>query len=155
MARIPAWLRLAQAVEHAGGGKTVRNEADRGLKIADGDAGARAEEAVGGADIETVAGELLLQLVALVEREHALVARPILHERRAAAQPVGEIADGERVSFGGIVFHDDAEILQHQERRPASAGGNEQEGAVVAMRERLVAGAPYAEILPFAHRHLF
>src|ERR1700686_5184286 len=101
MARFSAWLRLPQPVEHAGGGKTVRNEANRGLKIADGDAGARAEEPVGGADIETVAGELLLQLIALVERQHALVARPILHERRAAAQSVGEASDGQRVSFGG------------------------------------------------------
>src|SRR5580692_6790079 len=106
MAPFSAWLRLAQPVEHAGGGKTVRNKADRGLKIADADAGARAEEAVGSADIETVAGELLLQLNTLVHRQHPLVARPILHERRAAAQPVGEIADGERVSLGGIVFHD-------------------------------------------------
>ena len=88
------------------------------------------------------------------QRQHALVARPILHERRAAAQPVGEIADGERVSFGGIVFHDDAEIRQHQERRPPRAGRNEQEGAVVAMGKRLSSGAPHAEILPFAHRHL-
>jgi len=53
------------AVEHARRGKTVRNKVDRGLKIADGDAGARAKEPVGGADIETVAGELLLQLIAL------------------------------------------------------------------------------------------
>src|SRR5580704_3202974 len=107
MAPFSAWLRLAQPVEHAGGGKTVGNEADRGLKIADGDAGARAEEAIGGADIETVAGELLLQLNTLVHRQYALVARPILHERRAAAQPVGEITDGQRVGFGRIVFHDD------------------------------------------------
>src|SRR5580693_1202006 len=99
MAPLAAWLRLPQPVEHAGGGKTVRNKPDRGLKIAQRDAGARAEEAIGGADIKAVAGELLLQLIALVEREHALVARPILHERRAAAQPVGEIADGQRVSF--------------------------------------------------------
>src|SRR5579862_7054742 len=105
MAAFAAWLRLAQPVEHAGGGKTVRNEADRGLKIADSDAGARAKQPIGGADIKAVAGELLLQLIALVERQHALVARPILYERRATAQPVGEIADGERVSFGGIVFH--------------------------------------------------
>src|SRR5271169_3338416 len=111
MVPFAAWLRLAQPVEHAGGGKTVRNQADRGLKIADGDAGARAKEPVGGADIKAVAGELLLQLIALVKGEHALVARPSLHERRAAAQPVGEIADGQRISFGGIVFHDDAEIL--------------------------------------------
>src|SRR5580693_5053389 len=101
MAPFAAWLRLTQPVEHAGGGKTVRNKADRGLKIADGDAGARAKQPVGGADIKTVAGELLLQLNTLVHREHALVARPILHERRAAAQPVGEIADGERISLGG------------------------------------------------------
>src|SRR5580704_18227986 len=105
MARFSAWLRLAQPVEHARGGKTVRNKADRGLKVADGDAGARAKQSVGGADIKTVAGELLLQLIALVQRQHPLVARPVLYERRAAAQPVGEIADGERVSFGGIVFH--------------------------------------------------
>src|ERR1700731_4253563 len=112
MVRFAAWLRLSQPVEHAGGGKTVRNKADRGLKIADGDASARAEQPVRGADIKTAAGELLLQLNTLVHRQHALVARPILHERRAAAPPVGEIADRERVSFGGIVFHDAAEIRQ-------------------------------------------
>ena len=49
---------------------------------------------------------MLLQLVALGAREHALVARPGLHERPAAAQPVGEMADGERIGLGRIVFHD-------------------------------------------------
>src|SRR3984957_13024397 len=71
------------------------------------------------------------------------------HVRVVAVTP-----DGERVSFGGIVFHDDAEIGQHQECRPPRAGGQQEKGTIVAMRKRLVAGAPHAEILPFAHRHL-
>ena len=61
-----AWLRLAQAVEHVARGKAVRNLPDRGLKVADGDAGARAEQTVGLADIEAAPRQQLLQLVALV-----------------------------------------------------------------------------------------
>src|SRR5271156_6878382 len=70
----------AQAVEPFARGKTVRNLADRGLKTADGDAGLRAQEPVGLADIKAVPRQELLQLIAFVGRQHAFVARPALHQ---------------------------------------------------------------------------
>src|ERR1700734_2384154 len=119
--RRTAPLLLGQAVEHFARGKTVRNLADRGLKAADGDASLRAQEPVGLANIKAMLCQKLLQLVALVRRQDALVARPVLHEGRPAAHAVGEIADRQRIGFGRIVFHDDVEILQHQKSRSARA----------------------------------
>src|SRR6185312_7054996 len=99
---LPAFLASPQALEHVARGKAIGNCADRGLKIADREPGLRTEPAVRCADAEA----------ALVDREHRFVARPSLHERRAAVQPIGQMADGERVSLGWIVFHDDAEIIE-------------------------------------------
>src|SRR5689334_1592253 len=89
--------RLPQAVEQAARRKAVGELAGGGLEIADGDAGARAEQPIGLADVVAAARQQLLHLESLAHRQRALVARPGLHERPAAAQPVGEMADGERV----------------------------------------------------------
>src|ERR1700683_4349009 len=75
-----AALRLPQAVEHHAGGKAVGDLAGGGLEVADGDAGARAEETVRLADVEAAPHQTLLQFVTLGDGEHALVARPGLHE---------------------------------------------------------------------------
>src|SRR5277367_650638 len=83
----PLWL--AQAVQHFARGKTVRNLPDRGLKAADRDPRLRAQQPVGRTDIEAAPRQKLLHLIALVDREHALVARPALRERRAATHAVG------------------------------------------------------------------
>ena len=115
--------------------KPVRNLADRRLEIANGKPGQRPDQAVGLADSKAAARQKLLHLVALVEREHALVARPGLHERRAAAHAVGKMADGKRIGFGGIVFHDDAEIFQHQESRAPRAGRQQQKRAILGTRK--------------------
>src|SRR4029077_16905111 len=109
--------RLPQTIEHDARGKAVRDLAVGGLEIADGDTRARTEKPVRLADVVAAARQQLLHLEALAHRPRALVARPGLHERPAAAQPVGKMSDGERISLGRIVFHDDAEILQHQKRR--------------------------------------
>ena len=57
------------------------------------------------AAVEALLQQQLLQLAALIAREHRLVARPGLHDRLAAAQPVGEVADRQRVGLRRIVFH--------------------------------------------------
>src|SRR5262245_64694684 len=84
-------------------------------------AGLAPEPAVGLAHIISARRKMLLQLVAFRAREHAFVPWPSLHEGLAAAQPIGEMADGERIGFGRVVFHDHAEILQHQEAWPLRA----------------------------------
>src|ERR1700748_1357542 len=58
------------------------------------------------------------------------------------------MADRERIALGRVVFHDDAEILHHQEARPLGAGRRQQKSLVVRMSERLVVGAPHAAMLP-------
>ena len=60
--------------------------------------------------------------ITLGDRERALVARPACMNGPPPRKPVGEMSDGERVSLRRIVFHDDAEIRQQQESRPARAG---------------------------------
>ena len=82
------------------------------------------------------------------------MARPRLHQWLAAAQPVGQVSDRERVGLCRIVFHDHAEILQHQKARPLRACGNQKEGAVVGARESLASGAMDSGALPLAHGHL-
>ena len=79
----------------------------------------RSDEAVGRADPETALRQKLLQFVTLLGGQHPFVARPGMQHRAAAAHAVGQIAGAERVSLGGIVFHDDAEILQDQKSRTA------------------------------------
>src|SRR5580704_9185674 len=78
----PTWSGLAQPVKHARRGKSIRDEADRSLIVADRDPRARTEPSVRVADVETMVGQKLLQLQTLIERQHALVARPIVHKRR-------------------------------------------------------------------------
>ena len=83
----------------------------------------------------------LLQFVAFAPRQHPLAARPWLQERLAAAQPIRQMSDRQRIGLGRIVFHDHAEVLQHQEPRPLRARRHQQIGAVIGTRERLAAGA--------------
>jgi hypothetical protein len=73
---------------------------------------------------------------------------PWLHERRAAAQAVGEVADRQRVSLRRVVFHDHPEILQHQKARALGAGGRQQIGLVARVRESPAVGALEAKMLP-------
>src|SRR3984957_3291553 len=73
----PAWrgrmlLRLAQAIEHQARGKAVRHLPGRGLEIADGDAGARAQKPVRLADVEAALRQELLHLETLGHRHRAL-----------------------------------------------------------------------------------
>src|SRR5262245_20205392 len=118
----------AQALQHPGRGKAVRDQAGARLEVTDGGAALRAQPAVRLAHVEAAAGETLLQLQALFARQRPLLARPALGERLAAAQPVGQVPDRQGVGFGRIVFHDDAEIVEHEEAGTARAGGNEQVG---------------------------
>src|SRR5262249_24106345 len=82
-ARRPA-SRLAQGA----GGNSVGDRAARLWELAPRVAGPAAEPAVELADVEAALGQPLLQLVALVPRQHALVARPGLHQRPTAAQTI-------------------------------------------------------------------
>src|SRR6266403_299387 len=70
-----------------------------------------------GAPIEAALHQKLLQFEPLGARQFPCLPWPWLHERRAAAQTVGEVADRQRIGFRRIVFHDHPEILQHQEAR--------------------------------------
>src|SRR5215831_16086358 len=142
--KVPPASGLPQAVKQSARRESIGNFADRRLEIADGEPGPRTEQAVGLAGVETAPRQQLLHLVALIERENTLLARPRLHERSAAAQPIGKMADRERIGLGGIVFHDDAEILQHQKCGSAGACRHQQIGAGVGLAERSAAGAAYA-----------
>ena len=84
--RVPPALWLPQAVKYGARGKAVGNFADRSLEIADREPGSRAEQAVGLAGVEAAPRQQLLHFIALIERENALIARPGLHERPAAAR---------------------------------------------------------------------
>src|SRR5690606_34898009 len=72
----PGFLRTAQPYQHGLRGEAVRNEAGRGLEVADGGASLGTEAPVGVADIETAPRQMLLHLHALLQRERALLARP-------------------------------------------------------------------------------
>src|SRR5437764_4272944 len=148
----PAALSAPQPLQDRRRGEPVGHLPDRGLEVAQRAAGLAAEPAIGLAHVVAARGKMLLQLVALRSREHPFVPRPSLHEGIPAAQPIGEIADGERIGFGRIVFHDDAEILQHQKARALRPRRYQQIGAVFAAREGLAAGAPDAQALPLPHR---
>src|ERR1700731_4378160 len=123
----------SQPLQHVGGGKSVGGGSDRGLEAAQRLPGLAAELAVGSAAVKTALRQELLQF-------QPFRPRPRLHERRAAAQAVGEMADRQRIGLGRIVFHDPPEILQHQEARPFAAGGRQQIGFLARVRERLAAG---------------
>ena len=93
----PAWrgriiLRLAQAIEHQARSETVRHLPGRGLEIADGDAGARAEKPIRLADIEAAARQELVAFrnarpSTVRARRAASSARTA--RRRAAGRPGG------------------------------------------------------------------
>ena len=76
-----------------------------------------------GCPIEAALRQQLLQFQPLGARQFPLLPRPGLHERRAAAQAVGEMTDRQRIGFRRIVFHDHPEILQHQETGPSAPAG--------------------------------
>src|SRR5262249_8190477 len=105
-------------------------------------------------DVETVQRQALLQLVALGDAEYALVAGPRLNERAVAAQPIGEMSDGERIGLRRVVLHDDPEIVEHQERRTAGAGRYQQIGAVGRARKEFPADPLHAQPLPFLQGEL-
>src|SRR5262249_30231384 len=84
-------LLCAQAIEQLRRCETVRDEAGAQLKLPDRRAGLGPQPAVRLADVEAVEREALLQLVALAEIEHALVARPGLRQRPLAAQAIGQV----------------------------------------------------------------
>ncbi len=56
--------------------------------------------AVGLADVEPAAGEQTCNSRRSGPRRRALMPRPSLHQGTAATQPVGEMADGERIGLG-------------------------------------------------------
>src|SRR5262249_42825950 len=90
----------AHAVEQPCAGKAVGDESGRHLIALERRAGAGVDAAVRLAtDVEAVPDQQLLQLETLGAGEHALLARPRAHQRRIAAQPVGEMADRERIGF--------------------------------------------------------
>src|SRR5205823_9024010 len=136
-----------EPLQHVGGGKSVRRRPDRGLEAAQRLARLAAELAVGGAAIEAALRQQLLQLQPLGARQLPFLARPGLHERRAAAQAVGKVADRQRVSLCRIVLHDHPEVLQHQKTRALGTGRRQQIGLVARVRERLAAGALEAKML--------
>src|SRR5262245_10552419 len=85
-----------QTLQNRRRGEAVGYRPDRSLECAQSGAALGAQAAVRLADVIAAPRQELLQLVALVAREHALMARPRLHDRPAAAQPVGEMADRKR-----------------------------------------------------------
>src|SRR6267378_8342702 len=92
-------LAPSEALQHVGGGKSVRWGADRGLEAAQGFPGLPAELAVGGAAVEAALDQKLLQFQPLGARQHPFLPRPRLHERRPAAQAVGKMADCQRIGL--------------------------------------------------------
>src|SRR6187401_1142068 len=118
-----ASLTRAQLVQDAGGGKTVRNPAASGLKFANCSTGLKPKLTIRLADIETVPRKQLLKFQPFRPRQNTLISWPVLYERATAAQAVRQVPDRQGVSFSGVVFHDDAEVREHQEAGPLHAGG--------------------------------
>src|SRR5262245_43794828 len=96
-------LSAAEPLQDPRRGEAVGHLPDRRLELAQRAAGFTPEPAIGLAHVIAARREVLLQLVALRPRKHAFMPRPSLHERLPAPQPIGEIADGERIGLGGIV----------------------------------------------------
>src|SRR6476661_5439344 len=142
-----------QPLQHGGSGKPICGDPDRGLEAPQRLACLAAELAVRNTTVEAALGQELLQFQPLGARQFAFPARPGLHEGRPAAQPVGEMADRQRIGFGRVVFHDHPKILQHQKARPLCAGGRQQVGLLGRIWEALAAGALDAEMLPLRDRH--
>src|SRR5262249_56911709 len=98
-----AYLAAAQPLQDRGRSKPVGHVTHGRLELAQRVAGPAPEPAVGLAHIIAARGKMLLQLVAFRPRKHAFVPRPSLHEGLTAAQPVGEMAEGERLGFDPAV----------------------------------------------------
>src|SRR4249920_4034524 len=149
----PLSLTRAQLVQDAGGGKTVRNPAAFGLEFANCSTGLKSKLTIGLADIKTVPRKQLLKFQPLRPRQNTLISRPVLCERAPAAQPVRQMPDRQGVGFSGVVFHDDAEVREHQEAGSLHAGGHQQKCMIVRSRERMAVGAPDTVTFPFADGH--
>ena len=92
------------------------------LEVANCRAGFKSKLTIRLTDIKPVSREQLLEFQTLRSRQNTLVTRPVLSERATAPQPVRQMSNRQRVSFGRVVFHDDAEIREHQEARPLHTG---------------------------------
>src|SRR6184192_701369 len=138
-------LAATQPLQDRGRSEPVWHLSHRGLELAQRAAGPAAEAAVGLAHLVAARAQVLLQLVTFLAGKDAFVPRPRLHEMLPAAQSVREMADGKRVGLGRVVFHDDAEILQHQKTRALRPRRHQQIGAVLRARECLATGAPRSE----------
>ena len=97
----------------------VLGQSEGALGGADGGTRAVADDAVESTGIEPPRGQQTLQLLALGPVERLVVRRPGRRKRRAAGDPVGEMADGERVRRGLVVFAQRPEIARDQECRPS------------------------------------
>src|SRR4051794_39371848 len=82
-----------EPLQHVGGRKSIRRRPDRGLEAAQRLPRLAAELAVRNATIEAALRQKLLQFQSLGAGQLPFLPRPGLHERRAAAQAVGEMPD--------------------------------------------------------------
>ena len=88
------------------------------------------------------ADEQGLQFAALGAGEAGVVGWPRRGEWRPAAQPVGEVGNGQPVALGGVVAVDHVEIAGHQKGRAARSGRQQQAGSLPGARPLLVNGRP-------------
>src|SRR5262245_10149882 len=146
-------LTRAELVQDTGRGKTVRNPATFGLEFANRSAGLKSKLTIGLADVKTVSREQLLKFQTLRPRQNTLVTWPVLGERAPAAQPVCQMSDRQGVSFGGIVFHNDTEIREHQEAWPLHAGRHQQKRMIIRSREWMAVRTTDTVTFPFADGH--
>src|SRR5262249_8268754 len=133
--------------------ETIRNPTVFGLEIANRAASPEPKQTVRLTHIVPVTHQQLLKFQALHTRQHTLIPRPILQEGAAASQTVSEVPDCQRIGLGRVVFHDDAEVVEHQEARSPNARWYQQESLFVGSRERLPVGAPDSLPFPFAKAH--
>src|SRR5262245_19574454 len=93
-----------------------------------------------------------LQFLTFLQRQRRLVLGPCRLERTETAQPVGEMADRERVGIGIVVTFDHFEVGENEEHGSAVAGGKEQARLVARPGKGLAADALDAELVPLAER---
>src|SRR5437016_4914157 len=110
---LPKSLTSPQFFEHCSGRKAIRNVPGRGLEPAESHAGPQAKVTVRLADVVATPRQQFLQLPTFGPRENPLMPGPRLDKGVATAQPIGQIANRERIGFRGVVFHDRAEVRQH------------------------------------------
>src|ERR1041385_7635848 len=93
-------LARPQPLQDRDRGEPVRNQAQPRLEIAHRGARLEPKPPTRLADVEPIAGKLLLQFQPLGAGEHALLARPGLCDRSATTQTAGEKPDRESVGLG-------------------------------------------------------